>query len=242
MSDTPRNEPEHHELAGLSGLHALDALDDESRERFEELLATNPEARAEVDEFRATAAVLAAAVAEEPPAGLRDRVLADVAVTRQDPPVVDLAVRRSRRVRAVWIAAAAAVVLVVGLFAGMVIDRPPRGDAELADVLARSDVRMVPLSGDGPSGVKVVWSDEAGRAVVVANDMADLPDDRTMELWRMSGDRPSRVGVFEPDADGRVRAAFDTDLAGADALGVTIEPAGGSDAPTSPIVLQAELT
>jgi anti-sigma-K factor RskA len=241
MSDTPRNESEPLELAGLSGLYALDALDDEAREQFEAFLRTNPEAQAEVDEFHATAAALASAVAEEPPAGLRERVLADVATTRQDAPVIDLTVRRARRMRTVWVGVAAALILVVGVAAGLLIDRPADGGSELADVLARSDVRMVPLAGAGPQGAKVVWSADANRAVVVANGMSRLPDDQTMELWRIEGDEATQVGLFTPDQDGRVRASFDTDLQGADALGVTIEPAGGSKTPTLPIVLQGEV-
>ena len=51
-------------------------------------------------------------------------MLADVATTRQDPPVVDLAVRRARRVRTAWVGIAAALFLVVGVAAGLLIDRP----------------------------------------------------------------------------------------------------------------------
>lgn len=238
MSDTPRNDSEHQELAGLSGLYALDALDDDVREQFEEFLRTNPEAQAEVDEFRATAAALATAVAEEPPAGLRDRVLAQVAITRQDAPVIDLTVRRARLIRTAWVGIAAALFLVIGVGAGLLIDRPDDAGTELADVLARSDVRIVPLEGTGPEGAKVVWSSAANRAVVVANDMSRLPGDQTMELWRIEGEQATKVGLFTPDENRSVRAAFEADLEGADALGVTIEPAGGSDTPTLPIVLQ----
>ena len=68
------------------------------------------------------------------------------------PPVIDLTVRRARRIRTVWVGVAAALFLVVGVAAGLLIDRPADGGSELADVLARSDVRMVPLAGSRPAG------------------------------------------------------------------------------------------
>jgi anti-sigma-K factor RskA len=242
MSDTPRNDLEHGDLAGLSGLYALDALDDDLREQFEAYLRPNPEAQAEVDEFRATAAAVAGAVAEEPPAGLRDRVLAEVATTRQEAPVVDLSRRRARRTRAAWLAVAAAVLLVAGLAGGLLIGRGSDTSSELADVLARSDAAVVPLSGPGPSGVKVVWSATANRAVVVANHIGWVPDVQTMELWAVVDDRPTKVGLFRPDGTGKVRAPFDVDLADATAVGVTVEPAGGSETPTLPMVLQGSVS
>jgi anti-sigma-K factor RskA len=138
---------------------------------------------------------------------------------------------------------AAAVCLVVGVVAGVLIERSPATQGtELADVLAHSDVRMVPLAGAGPTGAKVVWSAQAGRAVVVANGMAQLPDDQTMELWRIQGARATEVGLFQPDGEGRVRASFAVDLRDADALGVTIEPEGGSKRPTLPIVMQGAVS
>jgi anti-sigma-K factor RskA len=101
---------------------------------------------------------------------------------------------------------------------------------------------VVPLSGPGPSGVKVVWSATANRAVVVANHMGRVPDDQTMELWAVVDDRPTKVGLFRPDGTGKVRAGFDVDLADAKAVGVTVEPAGGSETPTLPMVLQGSVS
>lgn len=79
-------------LHGLVGAYALDTLDGAELVRFERHLGRCGVCESEVRGFAATAAVLAMAVAVVPPPGLRERVLAGAAVTRQVPPVV--AVRR----------------------------------------------------------------------------------------------------------------------------------------------------
>lgn len=242
MSDTPTPDP--YDVAALSGLYALDALvDPEDLERFEEAMSASPELRREVEEFRATAALLGELSATEPPAGLRDAVLDEIAQTRQDRPVLPMSTEgRARAPRSWWLAAAAAVV-VLATTLGIVIGRNTVGPpaSELAQVLSRSDARVVQLSGDVATGARVVWSSSAGRAVLVASGLEDLPEDRVYELWRLEADGAEPVGLFRPGAQGRVEAAFDVDLRGADGLGVTVEPAGGSETPTLPIVLSGEL-
>ncbi|MDT7686790.1 MAG: hypothetical protein QOG57_7100, partial [Pseudonocardiales bacterium] len=70
----------------LTGAYALDALDELERRQFEAHLTQCPECAREVDELRATAAKLGIAAAEQPPDALRRRVLAQVAITRQNSP------------------------------------------------------------------------------------------------------------------------------------------------------------
>jgi len=72
----------------LTGAYACDALDPSELGAFEEHLAHCDSCAQEVAELRATAAALAAAEAVEPPAGLRERVMAEIAITRQQAPVV----------------------------------------------------------------------------------------------------------------------------------------------------------
>ena len=72
----------------LTGAYACDALDLSELGAFEEHLASCDACAQEVAELRATAAALALAEAVEPPAGLRERVMAEVAITRQLAPVV----------------------------------------------------------------------------------------------------------------------------------------------------------
>lgn len=240
MSLITPDPPREPDLAGLTGLYALDALDGPLLEQFEAYLATSPDARAEVAEFRATAALLDGVVGQSPPAGLRDRIMAEVANTRQDAPVVELGPRREARRSSVrWLAVAAALLLVAAL-GGVLLGRATAGSrTELADVLGRSDARVVALHGDGPGAASVVWSSSAGKAVIVGTSMPQVPEGKTLEVWRIDGDRPTAIGTFAVASDRSVKVSFPVDLAGATGIGVTVEPTGGSTTPTLPIVMSA---
>ena len=75
------------DLHSLAGPYALDALDAGERDRFERHLERCPRCQEEVRRMSQTATALAMAAAAEPPAGVKERVLAAVAVTPQLPPV-----------------------------------------------------------------------------------------------------------------------------------------------------------
>jgi Anti-sigma-K factor rskA, C-terminal/Anti-sigma-K factor RskA, N-terminal domain len=81
----------------LTGVYALDALDTAAEvARFERHLNRCDSCTGEVRGFRETTTRLALAVAQQPPASLRDAVMAGVTRTRQVPAVEDRA-RHARR-------------------------------------------------------------------------------------------------------------------------------------------------
>ncbi|WP_421735463.1 anti-sigma factor domain-containing protein [Cellulomonas sp.] len=67
----------------LLGAYALDAVDPDERAVVEQLVATDPEAAADLAQLAAVAATLGDAVAGEPPAALRASVLAAIADVSQ---------------------------------------------------------------------------------------------------------------------------------------------------------------
>lgn len=78
---TPRGDgaDDRPDVRDLLPAYALDAVDDVERRAVERVLATDPDARRELDEYRDV--VAAFAVESAPPPGLRDAVLARVAAT-----------------------------------------------------------------------------------------------------------------------------------------------------------------
>jgi anti-sigma-K factor RskA len=142
-------------------------------------------------------------------------------------------------------AAAAVLVLVVG-GASMYRDVADERDRarELAAALAAPDARTVQLertpAADGDGGVlRVVWSPGADAAVVVGAGLPDPGDGRVYELWAIADDGPQPAGLFTPDDEGRVERVLEltVDEPGG-GWGVTIEPEGGSPAPTGDILFQ----
>ena len=86
-----------HDLHSLSGAYALDALEPGAeRDRFTRHLSRCQSCAGEVRGFREVATAMAFAAAAEAPPGLRDRVLAAAARTRQVPPEVHAGPTRGR--------------------------------------------------------------------------------------------------------------------------------------------------
>jgi anti-sigma-K factor RskA len=230
----------------LAAAYALDALDDDERATFEAHYPACADCRADVVEFRRVAADLATAESMPPPPELRGRVLEEIRRTRQMSPrrtsgVVDLDARRARRRTAMLAAVAAAVLVVAG---ALVVGRSGDGDFgdQLAAVIERPDTQIVTLAGaSGASGqVEIAWSPSAGRVAVVADGLGDPGEGRAWELWLIGADGPTPMRLLERGDGGVIRAILD--LPGEPAAwGMTVEPAGGSPAPTGAIVYSAEV-
>ncbi|MBI1845906.1 MAG: anti-sigma factor [Candidatus Rokubacteria bacterium] len=109
----------------------------------------------------------------------------------------------------------------------------------VVDLLRDPATRVVALRGAGPSPQatgRVVWHPSAGGEVFVANLPAP-PADRTYELWTIAGGAPKPAGLLALDATGRGTARLEPTGGPVDVFAVTLEPAGGTSAPTGPIVL-----
>ena len=75
----------------LAGAYAMDAISEPDRARFERHLAGCEECAREIAGLREATARLATATAVPPPSGLKERVMAAAALTRQQPPPVSQA-------------------------------------------------------------------------------------------------------------------------------------------------------
>ena len=153
--------------------------------------------------------------------------------------------RTKGRHRGRLVAGIAAAVLLIGgvaaAFGVAVSNLSTRADdaEEITALVASPDARAVDLEGEGRTGVRLVFSPDAGQGALLADDLEPVDSSETYELWAIRDGRPAKVTLFNADDDGQLRATFDGDLAGAEAVAVTVEPAGGSDQPTSDIILQA---
>lgn len=244
----------------LTGVYALDALPDDERESFEAHLEVCDACSQEVTELRSTAALLAEPVCRAAPASLRENVLLAAEDTRQLPPRTTPAVESiaSRRVpvwtRTLALSSAAALVLAVGGLSFAVTELSSRIDelevqasqAEertqaMSDVLAAPDAEVHTVAGDDGTVVNLVLSATQGRGVFVAEGMASAPPEHTYELWVIHENHAQPAGMFNPDAAERITHTVTGDLANAVAIGVTIEPEGGSPEPTTEPLMRIDL-
>ena len=252
------DDPRFHELTGA---YALNALSDEERLAFERHLDVCDACPDETAELLATSAGLGAMLNEPPTDRLRERVLAEIEHTPQDAPVPDASndahsdVGDGGRPRSVpawvaWVGAAAAgiaAIAVVVLGAELAetnqrLEETAAIQAQMEALLAAPDARTVVVSEADEGDVRLVISADRGQAMLIASDMEPAPHEHSYEAWAFHDGVAVAAGVFDADAQGRVATLLEGDFATAEALGVTIEPAGGSPEPTTEPVMVVPLT
>ncbi|MFI7581054.1 anti-sigma factor [Kocuria kalidii] len=268
MKDDPGNDRTddihddiHEDVHDDAALYAVDALEPGERAAFELHLRGCAACRAEVAAFGAVGARLASAVAVPPPPELRADVLEAVRGARrseqQETPagtptgtpaaatVVPLADRRRSRRR--WLVAAAAAALLPaaalgGWAAGTQAEQ--REQQLLAQqqerqnrLLGAPDVTTRQLEVDG-SPATLVLSAQEDAALFVASDLTRPGEGREYQLWLVQDE------TAVPDVrfgGGQVQVWLDGDVDRAEAVAMTVEPAGGSATPTLPVLAAAEI-
>lgn len=219
----------------LAAPFALDALDPHERSRFEAHLDQCAECRQELAGFHATATRLAEAESDPPPPALRDRLLAEIATTAQERPVVTSIAQHGRLRRALPRVAVAASFLVAATAVGGYLNERDRAEDLRADtqrigaVMVADDATM--LAGEVRTGgsMRVVASPSHDAAVVMGTDLKELDPDHVYQVWAMHDGVPRSLGVLGRGAG----MMFAKAISGADEFAVTVEPDGGSPAPTT---------
>lgn len=240
-----------HEIHALSGAYAVDALDPAEKAQFEEHLAACAACQAEVASLQEATALLAETSEAAPPPALRDRVLAEIRTVRPLPPgsspapatpPVDTTVTPLRpRRRWTMLAAAAAVLAVVGGGTAVYQQVSDPGQSEATNpvdrVLRAGDAKRVTVTLPGGVRATLIRSVTEGKAVLVTRNMPAAPHGKVYELWlQTTGGAMVPAGLMK-EAGSRT-VLLQGDAASATAAGITVEPEGGSEAPTSdPIVL-----
>jgi len=227
------------EIHALSGAYAVNALDDVERAAFERHLADCEVCAAEVAGLRETAGKLADAVATAPPPALRERILAQAATTRPLPPVVQPRRRTPRR--SFLVAAAAAAVIAAG--GGVAITQPWNHDAPQLSasqqVMQAAEERVsAPVQGGGQ--VTVYRSAKLHEAVLTADGMPPAPSGHVYQVWFQNSAGTMISAGLMPAGKDQLLLAGDARIA--KAVGVTVEPEGGSQSPTTSPVALVELT
>jgi anti-sigma-K factor RskA len=237
------------EIHTLAGAYALDALTEIERAAFARHVAACEACSVEVAELTETVSRLSAAAWEAPPPRLRDAVLAQVADTRQvtasrPDRAVPGDVRRWRR----WTAAAVAagVVALGGMATIWVVQEQRVGDARqqatqlqeeqarVSAVLAAGDVQVRTTRAIGGGQVTVAVSPRLDDGVVLLSNLPAPPEGKAYQLWLISDRSATSAGVL---AAGQSSGARILDsIGGADTLGVTLEPEGGSPSPTTDVL------
>lgn len=252
----PQQDPQHFEE--LKEAYALNALSGEERVAFERYLAENPAEQPEVEELSSIASLLALASPEqEPPAKLRRNLMSQVHSEAEEAGEADRAggSQRSgdsaaagsrREHRGGWtrrlfgargVVTAAAVAAILGLAVWNISLQ-----SEVSD-LQSTEMGSFELQGSGQAEAvqgELVRLGE-GRAMLVATNLPELPEDKTYEMWSIEDGDPNSCGVFKAGEEPTIKPITQT-TPGAQTFAVTVEPKGGSEQPTTDPIITADLT
>jgi anti-sigma-K factor RskA len=249
----------HEQFAEDLALHALGALQGPDKRALEQHLAECSSCRSELLELQAEASLLAlTATGPTPSAHVREKLLR---ATAPEPRVVKVVPQRPSWGFAFAFSAVAALAL--GLIAAFLWNANSNLKAMLADAnrsysdqqsrltqaqdlintLTSQESRRITLvaakSVPQPQG-KVFYLPGKAHLVFLASNMAPLPPDRVYELWLIPvNGAPIPAGLFKADAHGSASILNPPLQAGleAKAFAITVEPEGGSAAPTSQIIM-----
>ena len=139
------------------------------------------------------------------------------------------------------LAAAAAVALFIGgSFFGQVLNSnqfESQQASGLAQINAADDSQRAATTTANGQEATLVWSNKLGISAVLVDKLPVLPGDQDYQLWYINGDGAASAGTFDSTGDGTAWRVLDGTMHAGDQVGVTVEPNGGSDQPTTnPIV------
>jgi anti-sigma-K factor RskA len=210
--------------------YALGALDDAERRSFERHLVTCAVCPDELAVFERVVAALAQGVPHQrAPAELRRRVLDDARQVDARPIRVTTKRARFRRPALALCALLIAVVAVVGAL---------RSTSSPGPITRVIQARII----GSPGSAEVRRS--SGQAELVVHHLSPPPSGEIYQVWlNRPGRRPQPTSsLFNVTGAGDAEVDIPGDLRHVAQIMVTPEPAGGTQVPTHPAVITAQLT
>ncbi|MEX0788408.1 MAG: anti-sigma factor [Anaerolineales bacterium] len=240
---------------------ALGVVSEEERSQVEAWLTVHPERRAEADEMAWAAQALARLAAPVAPAEtIRPALVERMRQQAGDSGRSRLASRKFSWTMPALTAASLALAVVAIAWASSLRAEVNQVHLEAAQARATLDAqaqlladlsspaaRLVEIPGTTarPQASARLFADpEAVSAVLVVSGLSPNPAGSVYQLWLIRGDVVVGAGLFHVDAAGRATARVHSSdqVGGYEALGVSIEPEGGSEQPTGDIVLLGTIT
>lgn len=220
--------------------YAIGAVEPDDARQIEAALAQHPDLRDELAGYQAVSDALLLAVPQiEPRPALRDAIMQRAEGGRNIRPLPP------HRGLLYAMAAATIIVILLGVFFLTQDGELDEADRITAIVEDAAAIRIDFTGEDDFEAVQgaFIIAPDNQQAVLSVNNLDVLDDSRAYQLWLLRGEDQRISGlVFRPDqSDTMQLVTLPENFAEYVAFGVTIEPAGGSDAPTSSPVFVGEL-
>lgn len=109
-------------------------------------------------------------------------------------------------------------------------------EQEVIAMFTAPDTKVMPLNGTAiaPQASARLAYNKAGSAMMIVNGLQPAPAGKDYQIWFIVDGKPVPGGVFQPDAKGHVEmsAQIPAQAREASAFAITLEPQGGTLAPT----------
>ena len=232
------------EILDLIAAYALEALEPDEKLQVEALLKTDAEARQLLAEYHAiTTNLVLATPARRAPSHLQDDLRQRLAANRPAQTVPSVARLPARRRMPIWmplLATAAVIAIVFGVIA--YLNRNP-AETLYNQIKAMPGYKTMLIPGtDGTTPIgEMVASPDGTQAVIRMTRVPALQADHIFQLWLIDDSGAHNAGLFpftQSDSTYYVVVPLAKSVLDYKAIGVSVEPSGGSPAPsTTPIVV-----
>jgi len=264
MSSKAKMDPRIEELLPF---YTLDALSDEERGLVDSYLAEHPEVRGQIGDLQSAADALPFGVTPvEPQRRLKDALMARVAVDqrtseqKQAPPPHE---RRWANLFPAFSFAIATVAVVWAVILNIQLSQLRNEVSALGDALVaqsnsleqiNAKLPQTPVSAVVTISLKgtearpeaqgeLIADPKSESAVMVITGLGQLEAGKTYQVWLIDAGGPKSAGLLTVDANGQglLIVSSGSEIGSFNALGISIEPDGGSPQPTGDIVVLSDL-
>jgi anti-sigma factor RsiW len=224
----------------LSGAYALNALGPEEAAEFRRHLEGCQACREEVRELQGAVARMGAAEAAAPPPDLKSRILAAADRTPQDRPAGRTSSGSSSRPPwFTWLAAAAAALVIAGGGAFGVramLDGDGGLNQGVVRVFEAQDAHTATVETAEGGKLRVAVSASRKEMAVDTRELPPLDENYVYQLWSVHGDEMVSAAILTDPEVGAAMGMPDEETQ----VALTVEPAGGSEQPTSDPIVQVD--
>lgn len=218
-------------------------LTEKEQQAFERHLTSCSECKKEVEELQALMEDLPfAATPVEPPADLKERMLAKV-FEEEQPEVRDNIVPMQRKKKS-WYTPALAAALFLSIIGNMyLISTNPDGEGQPTVIQSAS---LAPTDNTYQAFASIIGTEEGGQNLVIqASQLDELSGDEVYQVWLINEEGPIPTGSFTPDVSGNGTIVYnlseDLQNINWNQVAISIEPNSSSETPLGEVVLAGDL-
>jgi len=224
----------HENISSLIAAYAMGAVPEDEIPAIRAHILTCEKCFNDAEDLARSAGVLSEAV--EPVAlseGFEERVMQQIGAAE---PAAAPKRWSWARLRVPLLAGAAAVVSALLVMTGISFNESLQRERQYQEIVAAMIRDGDSFSLKGAGGAEAVVAETAHGSVLAAVDLGGAPEHHDYQLWLLKDGEPIPADTF--DVSGSVVIVeSEHDLTGFDGAAVTVEPEGGSEAPTTEPVL-----